>query len=118
MCCEGEALQNVAHPDTEVANLLYNALPGGAVKIATRIVVFMAGVALLFLSWHKTHVAALNPQNPGTAYTGNPAEILVVIGAFVALLAFVPSSDTLGRWMSLKRHHRPPPAHFRRRRRT
>lgn len=83
-----------------------------------RIGVFVSGVALLFLAWHKSHVGAQNLQNPGTANTGNPAEILVVVGAFLTLLAFLPSSRTLGRWMSLKRHHQPPPAHFRRRHRS
>lgn len=87
-------------------------------RIAVRVALFVSGVGLLFLAWHKAHASALNLQNPGTANTGNPAEILVVIGALLALLAFLPSSETLGRWMSLKRHHRSHAAHFRRRRRT
>ena len=87
-------------------------------KLATRVAVFIAGAAVLFLGWHKSHLQTVNLQNPGTTNNGNPAELLIVIGAFIALLAFLPSSETLGRWMSLKRHHKPPPAHFRRRRRT
>ena len=87
-------------------------------KIAARIIVFVIGAAVLFLGWHKAHLDALNAQNPGTGNTGNPAEILVVIGAFVCLLAFLPSTETLGRWMSTNRHHRTAPAHFRRRHRS
>jgi len=87
-------------------------------KIAMRAAVFVLGAALLFFGWHKAHTEAANLQNPGTANPGSPAEVLVVVGAFVALLAFVPSSETLGRWMSLKRRHHAPPAHFRRRRRN
>jgi hypothetical protein len=86
------------------------------VKLAVRVGVFVLGVALLFVGWRKAHNAKVDPLNPASAGTGNPAEVLVVIGGFVTLLAFVPSSQTLGRWMSLKRHKRPQPAHFRRRR--
>ena len=87
-------------------------------KLALRTAAFVLGLALLFFGWHKAHTEAVNVSNPGTANLGSPAEVLVVIGAFIALLAFVPSSDTLGRWMSLKRKHHAPPAHFRRRRKT
>ncbi len=82
-----------------------------------RAAVFVLGAALLFFGWHKAHSEAINLQSPGTANLGSPAEVLVVIGAFVAVMAFVPSSETLGRWMSLKRKHHAPPARFRRRRR-
>ncbi len=85
-------------------------------RIALRVGVFVLGVALLFVGWRKSHPANVDLQNPGSASTGNPAEVLVVIGGFVMLLAFVPSQQTLGRWMSLKRHRKPQPAHFRRRR--
>ena len=85
-------------------------------KIATRIVVFAVGAGLLFFGWHKAHSEMINLQNPGAANTASSAEMLVVIGAFIALLAFLPSAETLGRWMSLKRHKTAKPAHFRRRR--
>lgn len=85
-------------------------------KLALRAAVFVLGVALLFVGFHKSHVDTTNPQNPGSTNTGNPAEVLVVIGGFVTLLAFVPSQQTLGRWMSLKKSRKPQPAHFRRRR--
>ena len=85
-------------------------------KLALRVAMFVLGVALLFVGWRKAHSANVDVQNPGAANTGNPAEVLVVIGGFVGLLAFVPSSQTLGRWMSLKRHKPAQPAHFRRRR--
>ena len=85
-------------------------------KIALRVTVFVAGGLLLFLSSRHVHMAAATVQNPGTANIGSPAEVLVVIGAFLALMAFVPSPQTLGRWMSLKRRKRPQPAHFKRRR--
>jgi len=88
------------------------------VKIAMRVTAFVVGAALLFLGWHKAHVEALSLQSPGSSPAGSASEVLVVIGAFVALLAFVPSSETLGRWMSLKRRHHTPPAQFRRRRRS
>ncbi len=83
-------------------------------KLALRIAVFVVGVALLFVGWRKAHTVDL--QNPGSSNTGNPAEVLVVIGGLVTLMAFVPSQQTLGRWMSLKKQRKPQPAHFRRRR--
>ena len=84
-------------------------------KIALRTGAFVLGLVLLFVGFRKAH-ANVDLQNPGSANTGNPAEVLVVIGGFVALLAFVPSQQTLGRWMSLKKSRKPQPAHFRRRR--
>jgi hypothetical protein len=93
-----------------------HSLEGGVKIIALRVAVFVAGVVLLFFSWRHAHTAAATVQNPGTANTGSPAEVLVVIGAFLALMAFVPSPETLGRWMSLKPQRRPQPAHFKRRR--
>jgi hypothetical protein len=85
-------------------------------KIAIRILVFASGAGLLFFGWHKAHNEILNLQNPASPNPTGSSEVLVVIGAFVALMAFLPSSETLGRWMSLKRHKAPAPAHFRRRR--
>jgi hypothetical protein len=82
------------------------------VKIAIRIAVFVVGAALLFFGWHKAHLETINAGGTGAV---SSAEILVVIGGFVLLLAFLPSSETLGRWMSLKRHRTATPAHFRRR---
>jgi len=87
-------------------------------KLAWRVAVFALGAALLFYGWHRSHRASSNIQNSGAATTGDPAEVLVVIGAFLGLLAFAPSPETLGRWMSLKRKHHAPPAQFRRRRRS
>jgi hypothetical protein len=84
-------------------------------NIALRAAVFLAGMGLLFFGWYRAHNATVDLTNP-RANPGSPAEVLVVIGGFMALLAFLPSSQTLGRWMSLKRQKRPPPAHFRRRR--
>jgi hypothetical protein len=83
-------------------------------NIALRAAVFVVGVGLLFFGWHRAHSATVDLANP-TANPGSPSEVLVVIGGFVALLAFLPSSQTLGRWMSLKRQKRPQAAHFRRR---
>lgn len=83
-------------------------------NIALRAAVFVVGAALLFYGWYKAHSATVDLAKPN-ATPGSPAEVLVVIGGFLALLAFLPSSETLGRWMSLKRHKRPLPAHFRRR---
>ena len=87
-------------------------------KIAVRMAVFVLGVALVFFAWRRGHPATLDLQSPGPASTGNPSEVLVVVGAFVALLAFAPSPETLGRWMSLKRKHHAPPAQFGRRRKS
>ena len=85
-------------------------------KIALRVAVFVLGAALLFYGWHKAHSEVINLQNPGNTNAVNSSEMLVVLGGFVALMAFVPSSERLGRWMSLKRHKRPQAAHFKRRR--
>ncbi len=87
-------------------------------KLAIRVPVFVLGVALLLFGWHKAHTEIINLQSRGTANQGSPSEVLIVIGVFIALLAFLPSQETLGRWMSLKRKHHAPPAHFRRRRET
>ena len=84
-------------------------------KLAVRATVFAAGVLLLFFSWRHAHTAAV-ANTQGTTSTGSPAEVLVVIGTFLALMAFAPTPDTLGRWMALKRRRRPQPAHFKRRR--
>jgi hypothetical protein len=86
------------------------------VKMAIRVAAFVLGLGLLFVGFRKSHVDTTNQQNPGATNTGNPAEVLVVIGGFVTLMAFVPSQQTLGRWMSLKKSRKPQPAHFRRRR--
>lgn len=83
--------------------------------IALRAVVFVLGAALLFFGWYKAHSVTVDLTNP-RATPGSPAEVLVVVGGFLALLAFMPSQETLGRWMSLKRRKRAPPTHFRRRR--
>jgi len=88
----------------------------GRLKIGLRATVFVAGALLLFFAWRHAHTASVTVQNPGTANLGSPAEVLVVIGAFLVVIAFVPSPERLGRWMSLKRRRRPQPAHFKRRR--
>jgi TRAP-type C4-dicarboxylate transport system permease small subunit len=88
------------------------------VKILGRIVVFVVGAALLFFGWHRAHTEMITLQNPTNATPGNAGAILVVIGGCLLLAAFVPSQQTLGRWMSLKRPKRAQPAHFRRRRRA
>ena len=87
-------------------------------KLVTRILVFAAGGALLFFGWHKAHMEMINLQNPGSTNAISTSEVLVVVGGFVTLMAFLPSQKTLGRWMSLKRPRKAQPAHFRRRRRS
>ena len=87
-------------------------------KIAVRVAVFVLGAALVFFAWHRAHPATVDLRNPSPASSGNPSEVLVVVGTFVALLAFAPSPGTLGRWMSLKRKPHAPPAQFRRRRKS
>jgi hypothetical protein len=72
-------------------------------------------VGLLFYGWHKAHSEVINVMNPGNTNSANSSEMLVVIGGFVLLMAFVPTSATLGRWMSLKKPRRPQTAHFKRR---
>jgi len=84
--------------------------------MAIRAVVFVLGAALLFYGWRKAHNEPVPTQSPGAANAINSSEVLVVIGGFVLLMAFLPSSETLGRWMSLKRRRRPQGAHFKRRR--
>lgn len=85
-------------------------------KLALRVTVFVLGAALLFYGWHKAHNEAIPSQNPGAANAINSSEVVVVIGGFGLLAAFLPSSETLGRWMSLKRRRPPQAAHFKRRR--
>jgi len=86
------------------------------VKLAARIAVFVLGAVLLFYGWHKSHNEPIPAQNPGAGNTINSSEVLVVIGGFALLMTFLPSSETLGRWMSLKHRRRPQAAHFKRRR--
>jgi hypothetical protein len=88
------------------------------VKIAVRVAVFVLGAAVLFFGWHRAHPAVFDLQGPSPANPGSGSEVLVVLGAFLALLALAPSPKTLGRWMSLKRKHHAPPAQFRRRRKS
>jgi hypothetical protein len=85
------------------------------VKIAARCLVFVLGVSILFFAWHKAHNQVLDLQNSGNPNTVNSAELFVVVGGLIALMAFLPSSQTLGRWMSLKRPRRPLAKHYRRR---
>ncbi|MGC2110330.1 MAG: hypothetical protein WA655_12490 [Candidatus Korobacteraceae bacterium] len=87
-------------------------------KIAVRVLVFAAGASLFFFGWYKAHSYTVDLSNPSATSSVNGFEVMVVIGALLALMAFAPSPETLGRWMSLKRPRRPQPAHFRRRRRT
>ncbi len=87
-------------------------------KIAWRIVLFVTGAGLLFFSWHKAHNEMVNLQNPGSNNAVGSVEMLVMVGGFVMLLAFAPSQETLGRWMSLKKPKKAHPAQFRRRRRS
>ena len=103
------------HPDT--FTMAANSAKRYPRNIALRAAVFVVGVGLLFFGWHRAHSVTVDLTNP-SANPGSPAEVLVVIGGFVALLAFLPSSQTLGRWISLKHHKRPQPAHFRRRRKS
>ena len=84
-------------------------------KLWLRIAIFLTGIGIFFFAWHKAHNQALNLQNPGSSNAGS-AEILVIVGGFVMLMAFAPSQQTLGRWMSLKKQRKAHPAQFRRRR--
>jgi len=86
------------------------------VKIVTRVLIFVAGALVLFFGWHKAHTEMINLQNPGTTNSISSSEVLVVVGGFVLLMAFLPSQQTLGRWMSLKKPRKAQAAHFRRRR--
>ncbi len=85
-------------------------------KICWRVALFLAGVGLLFLSWHKMHSEIANLQSSGSASTVGTSQILVVMGGFLALMAFAPSPQTLGGWMALKQPKKAQPAHFKRRR--
>ncbi len=85
-------------------------------KLWLRITIFLAGLGVLFFAWHRTHNEMLNLQNPGNANTTGSAEILVIVGGFVMLMAFAPSQEMLGRWMALKKPKKARPAQFRRRR--
>jgi hypothetical protein len=88
------------------------------VKIWMRATIFVAGVALIVFGFHQAHTHPATTLNADPSTTGGAGEMLVVIGLFIGLLAFAPSAQTLGRWMSTKRKHRAPPAQFRRRRKS
>ena len=85
-------------------------------KLWLRIAIFTAGAGILFFSWHKAHNQMVNLQTPSSGGSVGSAEILVVIGSFVMLMAFAPSQQTLGRWMALKKPTKAQAAPFRRRR--
>jgi hypothetical protein len=85
-------------------------------NIAWRVVLFVTGAGVLFFSWHKTHNEVMNLQNPGSSSAVGSVEILIMVAGFLMLLAFAPSQETLGRWMSLKKPKKAHPAQFRRRR--
>jgi hypothetical protein len=84
-------------------------------KLWVRIAIFAVGVAILFFAWHKTHNDMVNLQTPSSGGGIGSAEVLVVVGSFVALMAFAPSQETLGRWMALKKPRKAKAAHFKRR---
>ncbi len=85
-------------------------------KLWLRSVIFLAGAAILFFSWYKAHNQIVNLQTPTSAGSVGSAEVLVVVGGFVMLMAFAPSQETLGRWMALKKPKKAKAAHFKRRR--
>ena len=85
-------------------------------KLWLRIAIFLTGAGILFFSWHKAHNQVVSLPTPSSGSNVGSAEILVVVGGFVMLMAFAPSQETLGRWMSLKKPKKAQPAHFRRRR--
>ena len=87
-------------------------------KLWLRVVIFLTGAGILFFSWHKVHNQAVNLPTPNSGASVGSAEILVVIGGFVMLMAFAPSQEALGRWMALKKPKKARPAHFRRRQRS
>ena len=87
-------------------------------KLWLRIVIFLTGAGILFFSWHRAHNQTVGLPTPNSGANAGSAEILVVIGAFVMLMAFAPSQEMLGRWMALKKPKKARPAHFRRRQRS
>jgi hypothetical protein len=89
------------------------------VKTTVRVAVFVLGAALLFFGWRKGRSESMNFQtNPATPGSSYAPELFAVGGAFLVLVAFAPSPETLGRWMSRKRQKPTPQAHFRRRRKS
>lgn len=89
-------------------------------KIVGRCLVFVFGVSLLVFGWYRVHDEMINPQNHAGTNVVHSSELMVVVGGLIALMAFLPSSETLGRWTSTSPKRRKPaqPAHFRRRRRS
>jgi hypothetical protein len=85
-------------------------------KLWLRITIFLTGAGLLFFAWRKAHNEMLNLQNPAIGNSAGSAEILLIVGSFVMLMAFAPSQEMLGRWMALKKPKKARPAQFRRRR--
>ncbi len=89
-------------------------------KIAGRCVVFVLGVSLLVFGWRRSHNDVISSDNPRGNNAVRSSELMVVIGGLVALLAFLPSNEVLGRLASTSPKRRKPtqPAQFRRRRKT
>jgi hypothetical protein len=77
---------------------------------------FASGAGILIVAWYKAHNEMMNLQNPGASNAVGSAEVLIMLGGFVMLMAFAPSPEMLGRWMALKKPKKAQPAHFRRRR--
>jgi hypothetical protein len=85
-------------------------------KLGLRIAIFVVGAGLLFFGWRRAHNEAVTQQNPTGSTPVGSSEVLVMVGGFVMLMAFAPSQEMLGRWMSLKKPKKLKPAHFKRRR--
>jgi hypothetical protein len=73
-------------------------------------------VGVAILGWRISHNEAVTLQNGSTTAISG-AEVLIIAGGLIALMAFLPSSGTVGRWMSLKRRKPGPHTQFRRRHR-
>jgi hypothetical protein len=73
-------------------------------------------VGVAILGWRISHNEAVTLQNGSTTAISG-AEVLIIAGGLIALMAFLPSSGTVGRWMSLKRRKPAPHTQFRRRHR-
>jgi hypothetical protein len=90
------------------------------VKTIARCLVFVLGLAMLIFGWYRVHDHMINPLNHAGNNVVRSSELMVVVGGLIALMAFLPSSETLSRLASTSPKRRKPaqPAHFRRRRKT
>ena len=89
-------------------------------KIAGRCLVFVLGMSLLIFGWRRSHNDVMSSDNPRGNNSVRSSELMVVVGGLIAMMAFLPTNQALGRLAATSPKRRKPTqsAHFRRRRKT